>query len=233
MFIPPHLSLPASPFLFHPRQLVMSGLTALWAARLGTYLYSRIGQLGKDSRIEHGRMTKSSFFAMWLAQALWISVTALPVYMVNAMPAKQQPQFGYLDYAGIAVWMVGFLMETVADLQKSRWHRELNAKKHDEAFIHTGLWSISRHPNYVGEIVLHVGNLLMAVSAIRGSAFFPPWAVFVAAAGPFLEYLMIRFVTGVPTLEKQQQMKNGARPEWLEYTNKVPIFFPRLSGLHM
>jgi len=37
---------------FHPRQLIMSGLTLLWAFRLGSFLFQRVVKAGGDSRFD-------------------------------------------------------------------------------------------------------------------------------------------------------------------------------------
>lgn len=60
-------------------------------------------------------------------------------------------------------------MFPVADHQKTTWRRRKDDKEHDEKFITGGLWSISRHPKYVIEILVlsivgsapHLINLLV------------------------------------------------------------------------
>ena len=49
------------------------------------------------------------------------------------------------------VWVMGFAIEATADLQKSRFRADPANKG---AFIPTGVWAWSRHPNDFGEIVL-------------------------------------------------------------------------------
>ncbi len=60
---------------------------------------------------------------------------------------RTQPALGALDAFGFALWALGFGIEVTADRQKSAW-RELPTSK--GRFIDVGLWSWSRHPNYVG-----------------------------------------------------------------------------------
>ncbi|KAE8191676.1 hypothetical protein CF328_g5602, partial [Tilletia controversa] len=75
----------------HPRQLLMTSLTVIWAARLGSFLFSRIQKTdGKDSRFDDLRESPVKFAGAWAAQATWITLTALPLYMVNAIPAAAQ-----------------------------------------------------------------------------------------------------------------------------------------------
>lgn len=57
--------LPPIPSLiqFHPRQLILSGLTALWAARLGTFLFQRVLKSGGDSRFDEIKKSVCNFCA--------------------------------------------------------------------------------------------------------------------------------------------------------------------------
>ena len=102
--------------------------------------------------IEHP-CTDLSFFwsdvtvaGAWTGQAVWISLAALPVYLVNAIPKARQPRLGLLDLIGVAIWAGAWGIELLADKQKSQWRQERTEKKHDEKFIKRGLWAWSRHP---------------------------------------------------------------------------------------
>jgi steroid 5-alpha reductase family enzyme len=75
---------------------------------------------------------------------------ALPVFALNAIPARLHPDLNWKDFLGIAVWITGFAIEVVADHQKTRWRKEKDEKKHNEEWISRGLWAKSRHPNYFG-----------------------------------------------------------------------------------
>jgi len=60
------------------------------------------------------------------------------------------------DAIGIVLWAFGFIVEVVADQQKTNWK-----KTNPRDFIYTGLWSWSRHPNYFGELVLWIGMSIL------------------------------------------------------------------------
>lgn len=83
-----------------------------------------------------------------MMQATWISLTALPIYLVNAVPPAAQPKFGarITDWIGLAVWLGGMGLEITADREKSKWRADKESKKHEEKFITSGTWSWSRHP---------------------------------------------------------------------------------------
>lgn len=99
---------------FHTRQLFMSGAVTVWAARLGTFLFQRISNEGKDGRFDEIKQSPPKFFGAWMAQATWVSLTALPVYIVNSIPKASQPALGLVDIAGFALWTGAFLFEVSA-----------------------------------------------------------------------------------------------------------------------
>ena len=68
--------------------------------------------------------------------------------MVNTLPASLHPPLGARDYLSFGLFAGSLLFEMIADKQKSNWRAAKNAKQHDEKFISSGLWSISRHPKY-------------------------------------------------------------------------------------
>ncbi len=113
---------------------------------------------------------------------------------INAIPAAALPAMGVLDYAGIAVWLGGFAMEVIADRQKNQWHQAKDDKKHHEDFIHSGLWAMSRHPNYAGEATLWTGAFITASHVLSTMpAFYPSWAGAAALSSPiFITLLLLK-----------------------------------------
>lgn len=65
-----------------------------------------------------------------------------------------------------------------------------------------GLWGYSRHPNYFGECVVWWGIFLIACSIDYG------WTSFF---GPLITCLILRFVSGVPTIENGKE----ERPDFI------------------
>lgn len=62
------------------------------------------------------------------------------------MPAHLHPRLGRGDYISLGFIVSSFLFEIIADHQKTAWKKDKLAKKHEEQFLTSGLWSISRHP---------------------------------------------------------------------------------------
>ncbi|KAG5652186.1 hypothetical protein H0H81_005985 [Sphagnurus paluster] len=121
---------------FAPRQILLSAALALWSARLGTFLAHRAIKAGGDSRFDEIKTKPLTFTYFWIGQ-------------VNALPASVHPALTRRDYAAVALFVGAFLFEIVADRQKTNWRAQKERKLHDEKFITSGLWSISRHPKCV------------------------------------------------------------------------------------
>ncbi|KAG6839786.1 hypothetical protein C0991_011684 [Blastosporella zonata] len=134
---------------FAPRQLLLGVAIGVWSVRLGAYLGIRAIRAGGDSRFDAVRERPAKFTAYWLMQATWISLVGLPVYLVNTLPAPLHPSLTPRDYASLALFTGSFLFEVVADRQKAAWKRAKERKEHDERFIRSGLWAVSRHPKYL------------------------------------------------------------------------------------
>ncbi|KAK1759768.1 hypothetical protein QBC47DRAFT_115865 [Echria macrotheca] len=218
------------------RQVVLSGAVCLWAVRLGTYLFSRVLQEGKDSRFDKIKTSPSRYAVAYAVQAVWISVCALPVIAVNAVPAAAFAGMGLrvTDLLGLGLFVGGITIEAVADAQKARWLGEKRGKVHDEQFLTRGLWSKSRHPNYFGESTLWTGIATAAAGVLVSSpvraalGLSPAAALAVCFASPaFVTFLLLR-VSGVPLSEKKYDKRFGDNKEYLEWKRNTPKFFPKL-----
>ncbi|KAJ7352371.1 hypothetical protein DFH08DRAFT_858679 [Mycena albidolilacea] len=205
---------------FAPRQLLLSVAIGIWSARLGTFLAARAIKAGGDSRFDEVKKDPKRFTFFWMAQATWVLLVGLPVYMVNVLPPHVHPALTIRDYAAFGLFASSFIFEVLADRQKTVWKRAKDAKQHDEKFITRGLWSISRHPNYVGEVGIWTGIWALA------SASLPVGSVVATAASPLFTWFLLRKVSGVPPLEKAGDKKFGGDPKWQEYKRNVPVFWP-------
>ncbi|KAI7952411.1 hypothetical protein MJO29_008042 [Puccinia striiformis f. sp. tritici] len=207
---------------FHHRQLIMSGFTCLWATRLGSFLYQRIKKSGSDARFDEIKRDPARFFGAWMAQASWVTLTAFPVYAVNSVPASRQPALGLTGSLGTGLWLASFLFEVVADRQKTQWREEKMKKIHSEEFISSGLWSVSRHPNYVGEVMIWASQVLIAWPAL------PIWMRLMSCLSPVLEYLLITKVSGLPPLETKADKQFKDNSDYQAYKARTPVFWPKL-----
>ncbi|KAI0710082.1 hypothetical protein C8Q76DRAFT_740946 [Earliella scabrosa] len=201
---------------FAPRQILLNAAILAWTTRLGTFLFSRAMKAGGDSRFDEVKHQPAKFTAFWMAQATWVFAVGLPVYMVNTLAPANHPRLGPFDYLSVALWAGSWLFEIVADHQKSNWRKAKNNKEHDEKFISSGLWGVSRHPNYVGEVGLWTGMWLLSIRSLR-TPFFPTGAWLMAGVSPLLTWFLLTRVSGVPPLEAAGNKKFGNDPKWQEY----------------
>ncbi|KAK3384581.1 hypothetical protein B0T24DRAFT_609029 [Lasiosphaeria ovina] len=226
------------PHGFDWRQVVLSGAVVIWATRLGSYLFQRVLQEGKDSRFDEIKKTPSKFCVAFVAQATWVSLSLMPVMAVNSVPAAALAGGARLrltDLLGLSLYLGGIAFEVVADRQKSRWTREKRAKLHDEQFLTKGLWSKSRHPNYFGESTLWLGlatasaGVLLArpVQAALGGLS-PAVALSLCYVSPaFVTFLLLK-VSGVPLSENKYDRLYGGRKDYQDWKRNTPKFFPNL-----
>lgn len=205
------------PGTIQARQIVLSSFVAVWATRLGWFLFTRIhGSNGIDSRFTLIKQSRPRFLMAWTLQGEWVFVQLLPVLILNQ--SSKPVSFGVFDYIGIPIWVIGFGFEAVADYQKSAFRK---SPENREKFISSGLWSISRHPNYFGEILLWLGIALSAFGGLGAGA----RAAFAFLSPVFVALLLI-FVSGIPLLEEKADKKFGDSDLYKDYKRKTPVLVP-------
>jgi steroid 5-alpha reductase family enzyme len=197
------------------RSLLLWALVVIWAARLGAFLFGRIKKAGKDDRFDELKPSWIRFLNVWTIQGLWVTFTvAAALVAITSVNRKELDLFALV---GFLVWVVGFALEVVADTQKSRFSADPANKG---KFIQTGLWSRSRHPNYLGEILLWVGVAVIALPVLQG------WQ-WVALISPVFVTLLLTRVSGVPLLEAKADKKWGGQAEYELYKKTTPVLIPK------
>lgn len=91
----------------------------------------------------------------------------MPVTILNSPNVTKfyQPKFGTgCDIAGVILWGIGFIMESVSDIQKYRFR---TAHGSDGAVCDVGFFAWTRHPNYFGEIIIQFGGSLLCICSWR------------------------------------------------------------------
>ncbi len=205
---------------FDARSLLLTLLVCLWAARLGTFLFRRIQKAGADTRFDDIKPSFVRFLMAWTLQGLWVSLTLSAA--LAAMTTASAPAFGVMGWVGLAVWLLGFGIEAVADAQKQAFR---NDPANKGRFIHSGLWAWSRHPNYFGEITLWTGVALIALPALDG------WQ-YVTLISPVFVYLLLTRVSGIPMLESRADARWGDEPAYQAYKARTPVLLPRPPRSH-
>lgn len=196
------------------RSMLLLVLVLVWAGRLGTFLFRRVLRSGKDSRFDELKRSFARFLMTWTLQGLWVSLTLAAA--LAAVTSQTRAGVDILMLVGLAAWTAGFSIEVVADYQKSRFRAQ---PANEGAFISSGLWALSRHPNYFGEIVLWTGVALIALPVLRG------WQL-ATLVSPVFVYLLLTRVSGIPLLERKAEEKWGGHEEYEDYKRRTPVLVP-------
>ncbi len=197
----------------NPRSIASTVLVVLWGIRLFVHILKRNFGKPEDFRYakwrqEWGRwLAVRAFFQIFMLQGFFMFIIAYPTVVNND---TSNWQFGVAEGLGILIWSIGFFFEAVGDAQLDSFKKKPENKGH---IITSGLWRYTRHPNYFGEAVQWWGIFLLCFSSNCG------W---LGIASPLIITLLLRFVSGVPMLERKYQNNK----EFLEYAKNTPAFFP-------
>ena len=197
-------------------QWLIAIMIFIWAGRLGSFLFRRIHAAGGDQRFDHIKVSSSRFFVAWTLQGAWVVMTSCAA--LTAILSAEQTAVGVIYVMGAVMWVAGFVIEVMADQQKSRFRADpANAGR----FINVGLWARSRHPNYFGEILLWAGVAVMAIPYLSGTQ----WVVMLS---PLFVYALLTRISGIPTLARRGQQLWGDDPTYQAYVANTPRLLPRL-----
>lgn len=125
----------------------------------------------------------------------------------------------------------GFLMEMIADYQK--WHFK---QSHPGEFCNVGVWNLSQHPNWFGNLLLWSGIYVMnAPALINPQANISIWKKYgrlaVAALGPLFLFALFEgqatgAILGDSFRANQEKYGYGKDPSYTKYIDTVPVLFP-------
>ena len=199
-------------------QWLIAIMIFIWAGRLGSFLFRRIHAAGGDQRFDHIKVSSSRFFVAWTLQGAWVVMTSCAA--LTAILSTEPTALGAIYVIGAVMWVAGFVVEVIADQQKSRFRSDpANAGR----FINVGLWARSRHPNYFGEILLWAGIAVMAIPYLSGTQ----WVVMLS---PLFVYALLTRISGIPTLARRGQQLWGDDPDYQAYLKSTPRLLPRFFG---
>lgn len=197
-----------SSFLMGEKDLtsvIVTSLCFLWALRLSYHLFKRNFNKKEDYRYRDMRNKwKNNFylkmyFNVYMLQLVLNFLIAFPIMFINF----NKYRFDIFSLTGVLVWIFGFYFEIRADY-------ELKKHSKKDTILDTGLWKLSRHPNYFGESLMWWGFFIISKKLIF---IFSPLIITI-----FLLKISI------PLLEKRLEKKKN----WHSYKKTTPIFIPKL-----
>lgn len=192
-------------------------MVVIWGLRLALRIAAKNHGKPEDFRYKAWRdawgkgFFVRSFLQVYMLQGLVVFVVALPVTLSFAYPSFGESSI--FLYLGVLVWTVGYLFEAVGDAQLDTFVKDSANKG---KIMMSGLWKYTRHPNYFGESLMWWGLALASISTTQ------LWPI--ALLSPVLITYLLRFVSGVPLLEKRWE----GNPEWEAYKVKTPAMLPSL-----
>ena len=196
--------------------LVLSLLISIWTLRLGIFLFYRVLKVGEDIRFKDVKNNALKFFVWFSISSLWVSLTTMAA--MNVVTSKNYNQDLTLLCIGTIIWIIGFLFEIISDYQKIKFKNNASNKN---KFIDSGLWSISRHPNYFGEIVLWIGIYIITLPSTSGLEY-------LGIISPLFVIVLLNKVSGINLLEASADKRWGSSKEYQKYKKITPKLIPKL-----
>jgi steroid 5-alpha reductase family enzyme len=193
--------------------ILLYALVTIWGLRLSLHIYIRNKNKTEDYRYKAWRdeWGKSfywrSYLQVFLLQGFFLLIILSPV--IHA--AVEVPYtWNIYTWIGLLCWMIGFYFQVVGDWQLAVF---IKNRKTPGAFIQTGLWKYSRHPNYFGEILMWWGIFMITIPFANSFYFI---------AGPLTITLLLVFVSGIPMLEK----KYTGNKAFEDYKKRISVLIP-------
>ena len=197
------------------RQIIITILTAIWGIRLALHIFIRNLGRGEDYRYKDMRERMknnyfiNTYFKVFLVQAFFMMIISIPIIFINSSPASS---LNIIDIIFIIIWLIGFVFESVGDLQLLIFKKNPDNKG---KIMRYGLWKYTRHPNYFGETVQWWGVFLLSLIS--------PISILTIISPITITTLLLR-VSGVSLLEK----KYKDNVEYQDYVKSTSSFIPSI-----
>ena len=201
---------------------VITIFIAIWGIRLSARLIKR--NFGKPEdfryaqwRIEWGnKAVIIAFFRVFLVQGIINFIVGSASYATIKYNAFVLDNLSLIVVViGLLIAVVGLFFEVVGDEQLRR-HIAKKTKK----LMDKGLWSITRHPNYFGEILIWIGLYITGLSMLITNSLSVIFYLTLVISPLIMSAVLIKIST--PLLEKHMAKYDG----WSAYTKRVPMIFP-------
>ncbi|MFP4287154.1 MAG: DUF1295 domain-containing protein [Candidatus Izemoplasmataceae bacterium] len=202
---------------------IIVGFITLWGVRLSARLIKRNWGKPEDFRYQQWReewgnkVIIIAFFRVFMIQGIINFIVGAASYSVIKFN-----QFNFSNLLssvivilGLAIAFTGLFFEVVGDEQLRR-----HIKKGTKSIMNKGLWSITRHPNYFGEILIWSGLYIAGLVLIINSSISVIFYLLMVISPLIMSLVLIKIST--PLLEKHMKEYEG----WDEYAKKVPMIFP-------
>ncbi len=200
--------------LFFERDITISSILILiaiwyWGVRLTTNWAIFFTNLNKQDwrYTKYEKSTKKLYplvniFGIHLMPTILVYIALLP-----AIVGLGIDKINIFTIIGFIICILAATLELVADIEM------YNFKKNNKGLIRVGLWKYSRHPNYLGEILMWWGIAIMGISLTNN---------YYLLIGAILITLLFLTIS-IPMQDKRQSKKEGYKKYREETRNLLPI----------
>ncbi len=200
-----------------PIDFLLLAITAMWGLRLSFHIFKRNHNKPEDFRYAAWRqewgvwVVPRAFLQVYLLQGFMMLIIGSPVfYALNRSKLTMGAGPLTLLAIGQIIWLIGYYFEVIGDRQLAQF--KMNPKNKG-TILQTGLWKITRHPNYFGEATMWWGISIMVIASTG-------W--WFSLLSPVIITYLLLFVSGVPLLEK----KYAGRADFEAYCLRTSKFLP-------
>lgn len=194
--------------------LLLCAMVILWGVRLTfNWISTFKGLHEQDWRYDQIKHQTGLLYPL----VNFLGIQLMPTLIVFACIAPivyvilQAPKFSALILPGLLISLLGVILETIADHQMHDFRRSNHDKS---AIIRAGLWKYSRHPNYLGEILMWWGAYLVCLAVTPSAWMF--------GLGAMVNTLLFLFIS-IPMAEKRlAKYKDGFQ----EYKQQTRMLLP-------
>ena len=193
-------------------KIVVLAVVCLWGVRLtANWAYTFKGLTHQDWRYTMLNEKTGVFYPLinflgiHMFPTFVVYLCVLPATTLIISNATGSP----ISYLLICISIIGIVSQGVSDCQMHHFRKNRTT----EQFISMGLWKYSRHPNYLGEILMWWGVGLCSVTALQSQ-----WYLLLGALVNTLMFLIV----SIPMADKRQAKKDG----FTEYKKHTHALIP-------
>ena len=203
------------------RCVLVAGLVLLWSFRLGLHIARRVASGPEDRRYAMMRAAAGAGFQRRMASLVAVQGPFSGLLAIAVLDAARNPdpRLRLSDALGLGLALAAIGGEAIADRQLRRFRA---VPSNRGKICATGLWRLSRHPNYFFEWLAWCAYPVLGISTQR------PWSALDLLA-PLLMYLALRYGSGVPPLEEAMLASRGE--DYRRYQARTGVILPRFSAL--
>jgi steroid 5-alpha reductase family enzyme len=192
-------------------QALTTLLVIVWGSRLAWHIAHRIRRTEhEDARYValrkkwRGNLVVNTFFRVYVVQSVLALIVSIPVVHINL---AAEARWNMFVFVGAALWLCGFIIESIADHQLARF---VSDPANKGKLMDRGLWRYARYPNYFGELTMWWAMAIISLGTAHG------WVGVGGAAA--ITYLIV-YISGIPPKEARLR----TRPGWQEYVRSTRL----------